>query len=67
MTALDGVSFRVEPGEIVGLVGRNGAGKTTAMRAIMGIIATDEGAVSWNQGPIGDAQRLRFGYAWQRR
>jgi ABC-2 type transport system ATP-binding protein len=32
VVALDGVSFEVPPGRIVGFVGRNGAGKTTAMR-----------------------------------
>jgi ABC-2 type transport system ATP-binding protein len=36
--ALDGVSFRVEQGRIVGLIGANGAGKTTALNAILGLI-----------------------------
>jgi ABC-2 type transport system ATP-binding protein len=36
--ALDGITFNVEPGRIVGLVGRNGAGKTTALKAILGLI-----------------------------
>ena len=33
--ALDGTSFRVEAGRIVGLIGRNGAGKTTALKSIL--------------------------------
>ena len=37
--ALDGVSFAVEPGRIVGLIGANGAGKTTALKAILGLTA----------------------------
>ncbi len=35
--ALDSVSFTVAPGRIVGLIGRNGAGKTTALKAILGL------------------------------
>lgn len=62
VVALDGVTLAVGEGELVGLVGRNGAGKTTAMRAIMGILAPDSGQVRWQGAPIGEGQRLRFGY-----
>lgn len=60
--ALDGVSLEVGEGELVGLVGRNGAGKTTAMRSIMGILAPDAGEVRWQGGPVTEDDRLRFGY-----
>lgn len=44
--AVRGISFRVEPGEILGIIGPNGAGKTTTMRAIAGIIPASRGRLS---------------------
>ncbi len=41
--AVDGVSFKVEPGSIVGLMGVNGAGKTTSMRLLAGTLTPDRG------------------------
>jgi branched-chain amino acid transport system ATP-binding protein len=43
--ALDGLSFHVSPGEILGLVGPNGSGKTTAINVISGLYAPDGGEV----------------------
>lgn len=43
---LDDISFRIEPGQITALLGQNGAGKTTALRLIMGIVRKDFGHVS---------------------
>lgn len=44
--AVAGLSFRVEPGQVLGLVGPNGAGKTTTLRAIAGIIPPTQGRLS---------------------
>jgi ABC-2 type transport system ATP-binding protein len=41
--ALDGMSFRVAPGQVTGFVGPNGAGKSTTMRVILGLDAAEEG------------------------
>ena len=43
--AVDGVSFRAEPGQVVGLLGPNGAGKTTVLRMLVGLIRPDAGTV----------------------
>ncbi len=42
--AVDGLTFRVEPGQITGFVGPNGAGKSTTMRVILGLDSPDEGS-----------------------
>ena len=42
--ALDGLSFRVEPGSVTGFVGPNGAGKSTTLRIILGLDAIDDGS-----------------------
>ena len=47
VVALDDASFVVEPGRIFGLLGANGAGKTTCMRIVLDILRADSGSVSW--------------------
>src|ERR1700757_3172925 len=51
--ALDGLSFHVAPGEILGLVGPNGSGKTTAINVISGLYAPDGGEVTLDGASIG--------------
>lgn len=45
-TAVDGLSFRVQPGEVLGFLGPNGAGKSTTMKMITGFLAPTAGQVS---------------------
>ena len=42
--AVDGLSFEVNPGEIFGLVGPDGAGKTTTLRMLAGVMGADSGS-----------------------
>lgn len=60
--ALDDVSFDIAPGRLTGFVGGNGAGKTTAMRIILGVLAADSGTVSWDGRPLTQADRHGLGY-----
>jgi ABC-2 type transport system ATP-binding protein len=62
VVALDGCSFTVERGRMLGFLGPNGAGKTTTMRAVFGLVELDAGNVLWDGHPIGPTERLRFGY-----
>lgn len=64
--ALKGVSFAVSPGEIVGLIGANGAGKSTSMRIILGLEAASSGQVSvLGQRPGSLQARKLLGYVPQ--
>ncbi|MCZ0857955.1 ATP-binding cassette domain-containing protein [Actinomyces israelii] len=62
LQALDSLSFAVGDRELVGFVGVNGAGKSTAMRIIMGVLAPDAGAVRWDGVPLDADMRRRIGY-----
>ena len=50
--AVDGISFRAEPGQVVGLLGPNGAGKTTAIRMLVGLIRPDSGQIFVHGEPV---------------
>lgn len=60
--ALDDLSLTVREGEIYGFVGSNGAGKTTAMRIVLGVLAADAGEVSFGGKPLTLEARNRVGY-----
>src|SRR5438132_14176562 len=65
LTAVDGISFKVERGEVVGFLGPNGAGKSTAMKMMSGFLEPTSGQ-AWIDGhnshtdPI--PARRRLGY-----
>lgn len=61
-TAVDGVSFSVPEGQLIGFVGGNGAGKTTTMRMIMGLLQIHGGRVCWRGREATVADRRAFGY-----
>jgi ABC-2 type transport system ATP-binding protein len=62
VTALDGLSFEVGKGELYGLVGPDGAGKTTAIRALAGLLDVDGGeARVLGLDPAGGRVRERLG------
>lgn len=64
-TAIEGMSFTVEKGEILGFLGPNGAGKTTTMRIITGYMPATGGTVRIDGFDVGDSPlecRRRIGY-----
>lgn len=63
--AVDGVSFSIDRGEVVGFLGPNGAGKTTTMRLITGALEPDAGTIEINGRPVREdatEARRRIGY-----
>ena len=62
VVALDELSFSVEPGRIFGLLGANGAGKTTAMRIVLDILRADAGRVTWDGRREHRAAARTWGY-----
>ncbi len=64
---VNNVHFEMEPGEIVGLLGRNGAGKTTSFRITVGMIKANEGSVTLNGEEVTNLpmyQRARLGMGY---
>ena len=60
--ALNNVSFRLHPGELVSLLGANGAGKTTAVKLLLGLAAPNQGRVRiFGQSPHTAAAKMRIG------
>jgi len=67
--AVNGLSFSVEEGEVFGLLGSNGAGKSTAIRMLCGLLTPTSGTarvLGLDVGKDADALRRRIGYMTQR-
>lgn len=62
MAAVDDVSFRIPDGKILGLIGQNGAGKSTTFRLILNFLDTDDGDVLWNGKPLTEKDYNVIGY-----
>jgi ABC-2 type transport system ATP-binding protein len=59
--AVDQLSLEVHPGEVFGLLGPNGSGKTTTLGIILGIIKANSGQFEWFEGNYGINPRKRLG------
>ena len=57
---LHGVSIAVGPGEVVGLLGRNGVGKSTTLKTIMGLVRPSEGTITFEGRDVGGAAPYRL-------
>ncbi len=69
VTALDGIGFRLRPGRVTGLIGPDGAGKTTLMRTAAGLLPPDAGTVrvlGYDAATQPQAIQSRIGYMPQR-
>ena len=63
---LQRVDMHIEQGQIYGLVGKNGAGKTTSIRMMLNMLSRDGGEVLWNGEPL-DISRCNVGYLAEER
>jgi len=52
LIAVDNVNFTINQGQIMGLIGQNGSGKTTTFRMILKLLNADEGSVLWDGQPF---------------
>lgn len=65
-TVVDGLSFEMKEPGVYALLGTNGAGKTTSIRIMLGMLASDSGQVLWNGEPL-DPIKTNIGYLAEER
>lgn len=61
--ALDGVDFRIQAGEFIGVMGRSGSGKSTLLNMLAGLESPTDGSLKINGAPVGklsERERIRF-------
>ncbi len=61
ITALKDLNLNIEAGNVYGLLGPNGSGKTTTLGIILGILQQDEGSFEWFDGQYGEKHRMKIG------
>lgn len=61
-TAVDHVSFRLEPGKVYAMLGPNGSGKTTWMKMAAGLVKPTSGSIYYNGKPVGIDSRKEIAY-----
>ncbi len=64
--AVNNISFTAEKGKVFGLLGTNGAGKTTSIRMILGILENEKGTILWEGKPLG-RNTVKCGYLAEER
>ena len=62
LVAVNDVSFKIDDGKVLGIVGRNGAGKSTIFRMILNLIEPTEGKILYNNEPITQTTLNKIGY-----
>ena len=59
--ALDGLNLTVDSGQVLGILGPNGSGKTTTLGVILGILKPQRGNFTWFENRYGNDHKLRIG------
>ena len=59
--ALDDLNLQIEAGNVYGILGPNGSGKTTTLGIVLGILSPDSGSFQWFDGSFGNQARMRIG------